>query len=102
MSSNPVSIGLITQGVQERWNVDVWTVVLDGARDESAVLTHEVWIMASMSNDTSTIEDAVQCSGRCRLSYGSYWREERRYLLLTGQISAMISLACFTVLAVTL
>ena len=36
MSSNPVSIGLITQGVQERWNVDVWTVVLDAPATKSA------------------------------------------------------------------
>ena len=92
MSSNPVSIGLITQGVQERWNVDVWTVVLDSARDEvRKVLTHEVWIMASMSYDTSTIEVTLSSAVDAVGTIVPWFILEQKnvgYLPLTGQISA--------------
>ena len=92
MSSNPVSIGLITQGVQERWNVDGWTVVLDGARDEvRKVLTHEVWIMASMSYDTSTSEVTLSSAVDAVGTIVPWFVLEQKnvgYLPLTGQISA--------------
>ena len=92
MTTNPVSMDIITQGVRERWNVEVWTVVLNPARTEiRKVLTHETWIMASMSYDTSTIEVILSSAVDAVGAIVPWFVLEQRnvgYLPLTGQISA--------------
>ena len=92
MTTNPVSMDIIAQGVRDRWNVEVWTVVLNGARTNILkVLTHETWIMASMSYDTSTVEvilsSAVDAVGAI-VPWFVLEQQNVGYLPLTGQISA--------------